>query len=139
MAEGPPPNEAWLDDPDQVSDNGERVSHLVKDFAFYGHLSIYDFATQFCRDAVVLDAGTGAGYGAAHLADAGARHVTGVDLSHKAVEFSKHHYQRSNLDFEVADLERLAFPTDTFDFIYTSNTLEHVATSAASYARPMRA
>ena len=121
------PNVAWLEDPDQVSDYGERVSHLVRDFTFYGHLSIYDFATQFCRDAVVLDAGSGAGYGAAHLADAGARHVYGVDLSAKAVEFSKRHYQQPKLAFEVGDLEQLAFPAGTFDFIFTSNTLEHVA------------
>jgi SAM-dependent methyltransferase len=127
MARKSPATDEWLEDAEAISDDGERVSHLVKDFTFYGHLSIYDFATQFCRDAVVLDAGSGAGYGAALVADAGARHVLGVDVGPKAVEFSRHHYRRPNLEFEVLDFDELALPPDTFDFIFTSNTLEHVA------------
>jgi len=117
----------WFDDPEAISDEGERVSHLVKHFGFYGHLSIYEFAKPFCRDAVVLDAESGAGYGSALLADAGARRVYGIDASAKAVAFSKHHYRQPNLEFEACMLEDLTFPTATLDFIFTSNTLEHVA------------
>ena len=118
--------EAWLHDPQAIADQGERVSHLVKDFGYYGHLSIYDFAAQFCQQAVVLDAGSGAGYGAAFLAERGAHQVYGIDVSAKAVAFSQHHFQRPNLEFQVASLEQLAFPPGFFDVIYTSNVLEHV-------------
>jgi SAM-dependent methyltransferase len=76
---------------------------------------------------VVLDAGCGAGYGAARLADAGARHVYGIDASTKAIDFSRHHFWRPNLGFQVADLQQLRFPRGSIDFLYTSNTLEHVA------------
>jgi SAM-dependent methyltransferase len=113
-------------DAEEIADGGERVSHLVTDFTFYGHLSIYEFATRFCRDAVVLDAGCGAGYGAAHLAAAGARQVYGIDVSPEAIEFSRHHFRRPNLEFQVADLQHLSFPAGSFDVVFTSNTLEHV-------------
>src|SRR5258708_7543722 len=102
-------------DAGEISDGGERVSHLVKDPVYYGHLSIYDFATRFCRDAVVLDAGCGAGYGAARLADAGARRGYGIDVSAKAIAFSRHHFRRPNLEFAVADLGQLSSPSNPFD------------------------
>jgi 2-polyprenyl-3-methyl-5-hydroxy-6-metoxy-1,4-benzoquinol methylase len=109
-----------------ISDGGERVSHLQKDLIYYAHLSIYDFAAQFCRDTVVLDAGSGSGYGAAHLAEAGARRVTGIDLSSEAVAFSRHHFRRPNVDFQAGRIEDLVFAADSFDLVFTSNTLEHV-------------
>jgi len=81
----------------------------------------------FCKGATVLDAGSGAGYGAAHLADAGAEYVLGIDISDRAVEFSKHHFQRSNLDFRLMSVEKVAdLLPQRFDVIFSSNTLEHV-------------
>jgi|tagenome__1003787_1003787.scaffolds.fasta_scaffold20832940_2 2-polyprenyl-3-methyl-5-hydroxy-6-metoxy-1,4-benzoquinol methylase len=127
MTENTPSRYNPFEQADEISDYGERVSHLVKDFTFYGHLSIYEFAKRFCRDAVVLDAGSGAGYGSAALAEAGARRVYGVDASAKAVAFSKHHFRQPNLEFDACSLEELAFPPSTLDFVFTSNTLEHVA------------
>jgi SAM-dependent methyltransferase len=118
---------SWVDDPAVISDQGERVSHLNPDHVYYGHLSIYAFAARFARDAVVLDAGSGAGYGAARLVDEGARYVYGLDNSDKAVAFCRHHFMRPNLAFQVCDLnQRLPFADEHFDFIFTSNTLEHV-------------
>ncbi len=119
--------DGWLWDAQAISDGGERATHLHKNHFFYAHLSLYDFATRFCRDAVVLDAGSGAGYGAAHLAAAGARHVVGIDLSPKAIAFSRHHFPRPNLEFREMNLEQISgFAPGSFDFIFTSNTLEHV-------------
>jgi SAM-dependent methyltransferase len=48
-------------------------------------------------------------------------------VSSKAVAFSRHHFRRPNLEFAVADLQQLSFPAGFFDFIYSSNTLEHVS------------
>ena len=94
---------------------------------FYGHLSIYDYAVQYCRDAIVLDAGSGNGYGSAHLAKNGARHVWGIEISEKAVAFSRHHFQKPNLTYQEMNLENIhGFPSKYFDFIYSSNVLEHV-------------
>lgn len=117
----------WLYDPCRINEGGERVSHLHRSHFFYAHLSIYDFAVPFCQGAMVLDAGSGAGYGAAHLADVGAEYVLGIDISDRAVEFSKHHFQRGNLDFRLMGVEMMAdlWP-QRFDVIFSSNTLEHV-------------
>jgi SAM-dependent methyltransferase len=52
--------------------------------------------------------------------------VYGVDVSEKAIAFSRHHFHRPNLEFAVADLRHLSSPPNSFDFIYSSNTLEHV-------------
>ncbi len=110
-----------------IMDGGERVTHLYPNDCYYAHLSIYHFALQFCRDAVVLDAGSGAGYGAAYLAEHGALFVHGVDVSAKAVAFSQASFQRPNLDYQARDLSvNLDFERDTFDLVFSSNVLEHV-------------
>jgi hypothetical protein len=48
---------------DEIMNKGERVTHLYPNDCYYGHLSIYYFALQFCQGGTVLDAGSGAGYG----------------------------------------------------------------------------
>jgi SAM-dependent methyltransferase len=122
-----PANNVDYADGDDIPDRGERVSHLRPDAGYLAHLSIYDYALSQCQDARVLDAGSGAGYGAAYLASHGARQVDGVDVSPKAVAFSRHHFRQTNLAFHEMSLEHLdGFPAQHFSFIYTSNTLEHV-------------
>lgn len=112
---------------EDILDNGERVSHLNRDFAFYAHLSIYGFATQFCHNAIVLDVGSGSGYGSAHLAEHGAQRVYGIDASPKAVAFSRDHFSRPNLEYQVMPADAITgFSPQQFDIIFTSNVLEHV-------------
>jgi 2-polyprenyl-3-methyl-5-hydroxy-6-metoxy-1,4-benzoquinol methylase len=110
-----------------ISDSGERVTHLYPNDCYYAHLSIYRFASKYSQDKLVLDAGSGAGYGTAYFADEGARFVWGIDVSSKAVAFSLYHFQRPNLRFQVMDLQEISgFPNHYFDLIFSSNTLEHV-------------
>lgn len=111
-----------------IADDGERVSPLKKDFAYYGHLSIYHFAIPYCAAACVLDVGCGAGYGSALLAGRGAQRVHGIDASAKAVEFCRDYFCADNLEFSHMPAESITgFSPHHFDFIYTSNTLEHVS------------
>lgn len=117
----PPPS--WLDDAATIASSGERVSHLSRDHVYYAHLSIYRHASDLCRGARVLDAGSGAGYGAAYLAGAGADSVLGVDASERAVAFSQHHFRRPNLAFQTASLDLLPeYGPGAFDVIFGSNT-----------------
>jgi SAM-dependent methyltransferase len=112
---------------DEIGENGERVSHLRQDHVYFGHLSIYHFARRFCPGAAVLDIGSGAGYGADYLAEAGARNVLGTDVSERAIAFSRHHFQRPNLEFEVVSAEEVStLAPRVFDLVFSSNTLEHV-------------
>ena len=113
-----------------VSEGGERVTHLYEDDCYRAHVSIYQFAARMCQGAQVLDAGSGAGYGSAYLASHGAEFVQGVDNGEAAVAFSKDHFRRPNLAFyqaDLADLDRLGFAPHSFDVIFSSNALEHVA------------
>lgn len=112
---------------EEIADQGERVSHLHQDFVFFGHLSIYDYATRYCQGARVLDVGCGAGYGAAYLLEHGAASVVGVDASAKAIAFCRQHFPDQRLSFlEMRAEELRGFDEGSFDFIYTSNTLEHI-------------
>ena len=121
---------SWFDGND-IADEGERVSHLNRDSNFFAHLSIYDFAVPFCQQGIVMDAGCGAGYGSDLFAQKGARHVFGIDASRKAIEFSRHHFQRPNLSFEQMKLEQVeGFAPKSLDFIFSSQTLEHVPEAA---------
>lgn len=112
-----------------ISDNGERVTHLHPNSSYQAHLSIYMFAAGYARGADVLDAGSGAGYGSYYLAEkAGANRVEAIDVSPKAIEFSCKHFNRANLHYQVMDLEQIeGFAPQSFDLIFSSNTLEHVA------------
>jgi 2-polyprenyl-3-methyl-5-hydroxy-6-metoxy-1,4-benzoquinol methylase len=110
-----------------VTDAGERLSPDYKNDCYYAHLSIYHFASQFVTDKEVLDAGCGTGYGASYLADAQAKHVEGIDISEKAIQYASRKFTRSNLHFRRMALEQMAgYDEDLFDFVISSNVLEHI-------------
>jgi len=120
----PAPN---LEDAARVTADGERVTHLWPNDCYYAHLSIYYFALPLVQGATVLDAGSGAGYGAAYLAEHGAQAVEAVDVSAEAVTFSQKYFQRPNLRYQMMSLEELSgFPPESFNVIFSSNVLEHV-------------
>jgi SAM-dependent methyltransferase len=123
----------------EISAGGERVSQLNPDATYFAHLSIYDFAAPFCRDGLVLDAGSGAGYGSAYLLEHGAREVWGIDSSPKAVAFSRHHFSRPKLAFMEMDLEQIeGFEEHSLDVIFSSNTLEHVPNVSSFFRQAWR-
>ncbi len=110
-----------------IMDNGERVCHLYANDCYYAHLSIYRFATQYCLDGEVLDAGSGAGYGSAYLADHGAHSVLGVEIDREAVNFSQEHFKKDNLRYQHMDLTKISsLPRENFDLVFSSNVIEHV-------------
>jgi 2-polyprenyl-3-methyl-5-hydroxy-6-metoxy-1,4-benzoquinol methylase len=111
----------------EISGGGERVSHLYRNDCFYAHLSLYRYAARFVEGAAVLDAGCGAGYGSVFLADHGAASVRGIDVDAEAIDFSRSHFERPNLTFEVMDLQQMiGFEPQSLDLIIASNILEHV-------------
>lgn len=110
-----------------ISDGGERITHLYPNDCYFAHLSIYYFAKQFVQDKIVLDAGSGAGYGSAYLAEHGARYVHAIEISPEAVAFSRHHFSRPNLSYQVMDLQQISgFEQHSIDVIFSSNVLEHI-------------
>jgi SAM-dependent methyltransferase len=90
------------------------------------HRKRYEFALPFCEGNEVLDAGCGAGYGTALLAER-ARRVVGIDLDHGAIDYARGRYAAANVEFAVGDLLDLDLPDASFDVVCSFETIEHVS------------
>jgi SAM-dependent methyltransferase len=89
------------------------------------HLARYAFAARLARGKRVLDAGCGAGYGAARLA-ACARYVAALDIDFETVNAARAQYESSNLSFIQGDCRKLPFPEACFDLVVAFEVVEHL-------------
>ena len=89
------------------------------------HVARYTFAARLARGKRVLDAGCGAGYGSAELAQT-ADSVVGVDRAPEAVDFARATYGLPNLRFEQASCEALPHPGGSFDLVVAFEVIEHL-------------
>ncbi len=109
-----------------VEFTGERViPGQVDPDLFNEHLSRYAFAARLARGKRVLDAGCGAGYGAAELAKS-ALSVVGADIAPEAVAFAREHYRLPGLQFERASCTELPHPGAVFDLVVAFEVIEHL-------------
>jgi SAM-dependent methyltransferase len=78
------------------------------------------------KDLDVLEIGCGLGTDGAQFAKAGANY-TGIDLTEAAVDLARRRFEISRLPgtFRVADAERLDFPNESFDLVYSHGVLHH--------------
>lgn len=104
----------------------EAVWPGVRNDLFVAHESVYRFASGFAAGCRVLDAACGTGYGSHILATSGAAEVVGIDINARRVAYAARHFRRPNLSYLVADCSALEMPPGSFDFIVSSNTLEHL-------------
>ena len=111
-----------------------RFYELVEEHRYKKEWHIPE-AAQFAhaKDLAVLEVGCGLGTDGAQFAKAGARY-TGIDLTDAAVELAKRRFELSNLPgtFRVADAERLDFPDNSFDLVYSHGVLHHTPDTAAA-------
>jgi len=87
-----------------------------------------DFAGQR-----LLEVGCGMGTDLLQFARGGAN-VTGVDLTSRSIEISRHHlslYGHSG-EFVIADCEHLPFADESFDIAYSNGVLHHTADTAGA-------
>jgi ubiquinone/menaquinone biosynthesis C-methylase UbiE len=90
------------------------------------HKQRYEWASKYCRDKRVLDVACGIGYGSAILAQHGANHVVGLDISPEAIAFGTKEYQAANLLLRTGDACNLPFDDSMFDVVVSFETIEHL-------------
>jgi len=83
-----------------------------------------DFANA--QGLKVLEIGCGLGTDGAQFAKAGADY-TGIDLTDAAIELARKRFELFGLNgtFQVADAEKLHFPDESFDVVYSHGVLHH--------------
>ncbi|GAA4846029.1 class I SAM-dependent methyltransferase [Actinomycetospora corticicola] len=103
---------------------GERTVPGIpaENYWFRRHEAVYLALRDDCRDAVVLEAGVGEGYGAALLAGVAER-VIGLELEEAT---AVHVRRRYGLDVVRADLQRLPLPDASVDVVVNLQVIEHL-------------
>lgn len=122
---------------------GYRKLHGVKHFGYYpkGKETIPKIKAQLLMDeqlakalslpvnSTVLDAGCGEGSVAIYHANKHGLRVIGIDLLDFNINRAKQTATRQQLDdkvtFQVASYQKLSFPDNTFEGVYTMETLVH--------------
>lgn len=116
----------------------ERVCPDVPDANFEQHLRVYRFAAQFVKGKQVLDCGCGTGYGTHLLVTEGARRAAGIDLAPEAIAYCRTHYPDGRLTFFQMDAQKMTFPDESFDVVFSSENLEHLPDPHANMSEMRR-
>ena len=89
------------------------------------HLCRYRFAERLVEEKVVLDIGSGVGYGSQVLA-AKASSVIAVDLSEEAVRYASKEYPGNNIHMVAGDGHDLPLAKDSVDVVVSFELIEHL-------------
>lgn len=92
------------------------------------------------RDRDVLEVGVGMGADHVEWAKSAPRSLTGVDLTPRAVEFTRERLAVYDLSstVEVADAEHLPFADHSFDLVYSWGVLHHSPDTAQAFREVRR-
>lgn len=119
----------------KLKENQEEYHHLTTNKKYYAVTrSSQDFFKNWlkdqCKGKRILDYGCGDAPFSFFVAEHGAAHVTGIDISDVSVENCKKIAQEKGLsdrmDFQAMDCERTTFKNDTFDIIFIAGVLHHL-------------
>lgn len=102
------------------------------------HVARYLMAAELAMGRRVVDAGSGAGYGAAILRAGGAALVVGVDADAEAVDEARRRFGATGISFTVGDCERLDRVDGGWDVICCFEVIEHLDHPEAFLARAGR-
>lgn len=90
------------------------------------HMARYLAVAELAAGRRVLDAGSGAGYGASMLSAAGAMCVHGVDCDAEAVGAATTQFGSESVTFAVDDCQRLSSVSGRWDLICSLEVIEHL-------------
>jgi ubiquinone/menaquinone biosynthesis C-methylase UbiE len=85
----------------------------------------------------VLEIGCGSGAASVLFARAGAK-VTAIDLTQAAVDMASAHTEGLDVSVQRMDAERLAFPDQSFDYVFSWGVLHHSASPEKAFAEVAR-
>jgi ubiquinone/menaquinone biosynthesis C-methylase UbiE len=121
---------------------GEAASHYNEQARL--RYTLEPFIERFarfddCRGWDVLEIGVGLGADHQRFAEAGAR-LKGIDLTERAVQHARHRLDQMGLASEltVGDAENLAFPSESFDVVYSWGVLHHSPGTAQAVSEAWR-
>ncbi|GJN17994.1 hypothetical protein PR202_gb05105 [Eleusine coracana subsp. coracana] len=85
----------------------------------------------------VLDVGCGIGGGDFYMAEKYDTHVVGIDLSINMIMFALERAvgHKCSVEFEVTDCTTKTYPDNTFDVIYSRDTILHIQVLISDYCR----
>lgn len=112
-----------------VCNNDERYVPLVDPYnapMHLGHMAAYKHALCYAYGRSVLDIGCGTGYGAHYLASFGAKEVAAVDTDLVALDYARKAYAHPHVQFQCSDGNYLPFADASFDFVFSSQVIEHI-------------
>ncbi|MCX5705612.1 MAG: methyltransferase domain-containing protein [Candidatus Omnitrophica bacterium] len=121
----------------EITNTGERIL-LAKEtpLMIARHFCAYQYALDYCCAKVVLDIGSGDGYGSHYLSSV-AKSVTGLDYSAEAVQYAREKYARVNLTYRQLDVKNLHTISDKFEAICCFQVIEHL-TDTDSFLKNIR-
>jgi len=99
----------------------------------YGFFEIEALRRFLGGATFILDAGTGAGRDAANLAEHSQATVFAVDTAWEALEIALDRLSQPRIAFVHADLHRLPFPDEFFDFINCDQVIHHTPDPRAAF------
>lgn len=99
----------------EVADSGNLAQHLMR----------YRFSLPFCTGKVVVDSGTGVGYGASMISEV-AKHVYALDYDRDAINHAHGKYGSSRVSFLVGDATQLPLRNASADIVLNFEVIEHV-------------
>ena len=99
---------------------------MLWNYCHADHLARYMFAGEHVKGKVVLDVGTGPGYGAWILLKAGASSVQAIDRDQATLRAAQAAYGCEGLTFTVDDAQTLADTQGPVDVICSFENIEHL-------------
>lgn len=110
---------------------GERIiPGSVDDDLLNEHLCRYRFAQLLVEDKVVLDVGSGVGYGSKILAEK-AGSVLALDVAVEAVRYAGERYAGENIELVVGDCHALPLASGSMDVVVSFELVEHLQAQQA--------
>lgn len=78
------------------------------------------------KDKTILDLGCGYGWHCMYAAKQNARHVVGIDASHRMIDQAIKMHSHPNIVYQVCDLTKYVYPIERFDVVISNLVLHYI-------------